>query len=71
MLTDGQFLVLQAAQRVSGVSKGSVPGSMWRNLDQLERRGLIERRGFGDYFATGSGVKLYENEQAGKDVRLP
>ena len=54
-LTDGQITMLRAAAKPNGVSKAQVASHYWRNLDQLERRGLITNRGFLYYFATDLG----------------
>lgn len=53
-LTAGQRDVLSAAARQEGTRKGR-PGSLWRNFDQLERRGLIVCHGFGLYHITDIG----------------
>lgn len=57
-LTRGQLIVLQAACRPEGVSKGITAGQLWRNFDQLERRGLISLRNWGLYVATERGRKI-------------
>lgn len=59
LLTEGQFLVLKRCAEPKGFSKGRClpgEGKYWRNFDQLERRGMIERIGFdGTYRATTLG----------------
>lgn len=56
-LTDGQRIVLLAA--ATGVRKGVMPGSLWRNFDQLEKRGLIQPHGmYMLYVATDTGREI-------------
>lgn len=54
-LTTGQITVLRAAAKETGVSKANASGRYWRNFDQLEMRGLIERRGI-VYVVTDAGL---------------
>ena len=65
MLTEHQRHVLQlASERENGIGKGDFPpgyrhrqrGAWWRNLDQLEARGLVARVGH-RYVATPDGDK--------------
>lgn len=54
-LTAGQVSALRASARETGASKAQASGRLWRNFDQLETRGLIERRGI-VYVATEAGL---------------
>ncbi len=70
MLTEYQAHMLKlASERENGIAKGDIPpgyryrqsGAWWRNLDQLEAKGLVQRIGH-RYVATPKGDKaLSEN----------
>lgn len=51
-VTEGQFTVLAHAAHPDGIRKSQMPGHMWRNFDQLEKRGLITRNMLGVYRPT-------------------
>lgn len=52
-LTERQRRVLSFAVECNGIIKSNFPrSSYWRNFDQLERRGLLDRRGGYIYYAT-------------------
>lgn len=66
-LTKGQLEMLEAAAKPGGITKGAVlDSSLWRNLDQLERRGFVVQS-FGEvrykaYLATEAGRRLLPRE---------
>lgn len=72
MLTEYQRHMLELASfRENGVAKGDIPhgyrhrqaGAWWRNLDQLEARGLVQRIGH-RYIATPKGdLALSQNSK--------
>lgn len=70
MLTEGQTIMLQwASENEDGVAKGDIPygyrhrqrGAWWRNIDQLEAKGFVQRIGH-RYIATPKGDEaLWKN----------
>lgn len=71
MLTEHQRLVLTfASEQVDGIGKGDFPpayrrrprSAWWRNLDQLEARGLVYRIG-DKYVATPAGDAALSQDQ--------
>lgn len=64
-LTAGQLSVLRIAVGLDGITKGRLPGSYWRNVDQLEKRGLLTRNGGYVYRATESGHDALGDPSAG------
>jgi hypothetical protein len=64
-LTDGQLTVLRTAIEWGCVEKSRLLGSLWRNFDQLERRGLLTRNGGYVYRATERGLEAFRGSTGG------
>ena len=63
-LTDGQLTALRVASKADGASKANIDSRLWRNLDQLERRELVTRIGFSQFYHT-TETGLAELKSAG------
>lgn len=58
-MTNNQKKVLKEAGKL-GASKGNFDRKYWRNFDQLERKGLIVRQTYTEFYQlTDEGAKIW------------